>query len=702
MGIFERIQSAIRAFVIGRGAVSQTEVLWGHDPELYSPAEYGTYITTSNAVYACATLRSSLLGSLVARAYRVYSRTEREEVTSGPLVDLLRRVNPFWTFQRLIEMTELTLCVWGQAFWVLEWGGGRMPREIWWARPDRMRVVPDPQKYLRGFIYLPQDGGEPIWFDANEVIWLRYPNPLDEFAPLSPLAAARLAADYASAAMKSNLNLFRNGIQAGGLVTPRSGITFTQEQAERLMEALERRFKGADRAHRWGVLRADVEVHELGITPHDAEFIDGLNWSLEDIARAYRVPLDLVGGQRTYENVRAAMRAIWVNCLVPEARFIGGELTEQLLPHFPGQADEIELDTSEVEVLQEDKTERWQRAQAQISLGAITVNEWRMSEGLPPVPWGDVWWAPMNLAPVRGGVMTVDTNQLADAIGGGPREDITRLLTASLQRGIEYGGAEHQRIWNRFVRRSDGHEREVTRVVQELFARQRDSILDRLRARGQRGPEEALLEPFDRAQWVRQFRQAIRPVLKTIVETAGADALDDLGLTMPFVVNAPEVIRFIERRAQRFAIQVNETTWSLLRSSLSEGIQAGETIPQLEQRVEEIMAERIRSTPETIARTEVIGAMNGGTLEAWRQSGVVRQKTWVAALDARTRDSHVQAHGQTVGLDEDFIVGNGRGPAPGQIGLPEEDINCRCTMVAVVEQEERHVLSASISGNGRH
>ena len=50
------------------------------------------------------------------------------------------------------------------------------------------------------------------------------------------------------------------------------------------------------------------------------------------------------------------------------------------------------------------------------------------------------------------------------------------------------------------------------------------------------------------------------------------------------------------------------------------------------------------------------------------------------------RDSHVEAHGQEVKIDEDFTVGDGEGKAPGQIGLAEEDINCRCTMLAVTDQ----------------
>ena len=722
MSFLERVRAAIRAFVVGQAVVRSADTVWGHDVSAYAPPEYGDYISTSNAVYACATLRSGLLGSLNARVYRTRPGVkERTEVTSGPLPDLLQRVNPFWTFRRLIEMTELTLCVWGEAFWMLERGesGKQPPAEIWWVRPDRVRVVPHVRDYVAGYLLQPVEGGMEIGYRPNEVIWMRYPNPVDEFAPLSPLSAARLAADYASAAMKSNLKLFENGIQAGGLVAPKGGMTFSPEQAETLMESLERRFRGVDRAHRWGVLRAETEVTPLGMTPQDAEFIQGLNWSLEDVARAYRVPLDLVGGQRTYENVRAAMRAIWVNCLLPEAGFIASELTEQLQPMFPGQGNLVEFDTSAVDVLQEDQGERWRRAQAQISAGAVTINEWRTAEGLEAVPWGDAWWAPATLLPVRDGTekpppaaapATAEQGDETEAELVAPGRHGELALPAQhrdvvggprgVRMGMEYGGDGHRQVWGRFVRRTGRYEEQIARRVVELFERQRDSVVDRVKnaqavaaggpasagnGNGRRGVED---EPFDRAAWVRRFRETIRPALKTIVEDAGEEALADAGVMQAFDVAAPAVRKFLEQRAQRFAVQVNETTWEMLRESLSEGMAAGENIPQLLDRVHTVMAERIRSTPETIARTEAIGAANGGTLEAWRQSGVVERKTWIAALDARTRETHIEAHEQTVGLDEDFEVGGARGPAPGQMGEPDEDVNCRCTMIGRIGSEE--------------
>jgi len=687
VNLIDRIRFAMRAFVLGPLVVERSDEAWGHPIEEWAPAEYGQYIATSNGVYACATQRAQFLSSLPLALYKLNARGDRSQVTGGPLYSLLKKVNDFWTFNRLIEMTELSLCLWGQAFWFLERGdsGVQTPSEIWWGRPDRVRVIPHPERYIAGYYYLPLNGVREVAYRPSEVLWIRLPNPNDEYAPLSPLAAARLAADYASAGMKSNKNLFDNGIQMGGMVSPRAGQTFTDEQAKAIEEAIKRRFQGVDKSHKWAVFRFDAEVKPVGFNPKEAEFLGGLKWSLEDICRAYHWPIDLVGGQRTYENYNSALKAAWENCVLPQGKFISTEITEQLLPMFPNQADVAEFDASEIGVLQEAEGAQWTRAKEQIGAGVIVINEWRDEQGLKPVPWGDVWWAPANLLPVDSGEVAPVAAPAAPAAQAGqeqPPAGGQAGVTHAQTRVVEYGSDEHQRLFARFVRRTTGYEKQVTRVTVDLFRRQQDSVLARLKQRAARSVEDAADEPFDMAQWIKSFRTEARPVLLTIVEDAGQQALEDLALTMAFDVAQPAVARFLERRAQRFAQRVNETTWERLKSSLQEGIATGENIAQFEQRVLDVMAERIRSTPETIARTEVNGAANGGTLEAWRQSDVVATKTWLAGLDDRTRQTHVDAHGQTRKLDEDFEVGAGRGPAPGQIGLAEEDIDCRCSMTA--------------------
>lgn len=689
----ERIRHAARAFILGPSAVDAWSAAQGLPGDQYKPAEYGEYIATSNGVYACASLRADLLASLPMRLYKG-AGDQRTEVTTGPVRELMDRVNPQWTRQRLISMTELTLCLWGEAFWFAERGeSGRLPpRELWWAKPDRVRVVPDPVDYVRGFFYQPVNGGQEVFYRPNEVIWLRYPNPLDEWHGLSPLAAARLSADTASAAMHSNRNLFSHGIQLSGMLMPPKGTTFTPEQAADLEKALARRFSGAGNAHRWAVFPYEYQVETPTLSPKDAEFLGALKWSLEDICRAYKVPLDLIGGQRSYENVNAAQKAMWTQCILPEARFIAAEVTEQLLPMFAGSGvDSAEFDASDVDVLQEGHGEQWTRAKEQIEKGAITVNEWREAEGLKAVPWGDVWWAPISVGPVR------DDSEPEPAAAAAPAAEIVPSPEEPApdeepepeeprgMRMLPFGEAEHQRVCQRWERRGSPWLKAWGRLCADLFKRQQDSIIGRLKA-PKRDLTAAADEPFNMAEWVKRFRTEGRPLLAEMLLAFGEAALEDLGLTMAFDVYEPAVVRFLEQRAQRFAVEVNQTTWDSLKASLAEGIEAGDSMDTMAERVEAVMAERIRSSAETIARTEVNGAASGGSVLAWEQSGVVDKKEWVAALDARTRDDHVDAHGQVVGLDESFDVGGESLAYPGDgAGSPGNIINCRCVMVAHVK-----------------
>ncbi len=685
MKLSERLRAAARAYKLGAG-LDAGRLHFGTDPGTYSPAEYGDYIATSNNVYAVATQRAKMLASLPLALYKQNSNGDRTEVTRGGMYDLLQKVNPFWTFNRLIQQTELSLCLWGACFWFLERGqSGRMPpQEAWWGRPDRVTVVPHENNYLSHFVYTAA-GGQQIPYLPSEVIWFHYPNPVDEYSGLSPLAAARLAADLAGAAMRSNRNLFANGLQMGGAVFPKAGTTLSAEQAEELEHSLERRFKGVDKAHRWGVFRFEAQLQQIGFNPKDAEFLGALKWSLEEICRAYHWPLDLVGGQRTYENLNAAYKAAWTHCLLPEATFISSELTEQLLPMFGAEADVCEFDASGVEVLQEDEAAHWTRAKEQITTGAITVNEWRKQEGLEPVAWGDVWWASATLGPIENAeapalepsaAVSAET-QTEESVAATSQEQAAR---ANEQHHLEYGGLEHRQIWQRFVVRATDAEKSLSKTVVSLFKRQLESVIEHVKQEAAAAAES----PFDKKLWIKRFREEAKPVILSIIETAAKAALADLGLGIAFDILNPAVVRFLEGRAQRFAQEVNETTWKQLKESLGAGIEGGEGIPKLQERVEQVMGDRIRSTPETIARTEVIGASNGGTLEAWKQSGVVKGKVWLAALDDRTRDDHREAHGQTVDLDADFEVGGVRGQGPGLMGDPAQDCNCRCTVTAVL------------------
>lgn len=377
----------------------------GRDNSRYSPERYGDYAATNTAVYACSNIRAKNLAKLPLRLYKRTTNGDRIEVTSGRLYDLLGSVNPYWTFSRLMRMTELSLCSYGQAFWILETGKvGRTaaqtpPVELWWAHPAKMKVVPHATEYIKGYVY--EDNGSTMFFDKSDVIWLKYDNPQDEFSGLSPISAARMAIDTASGAMRSNRAIFDAGMQMSGVIGPADkSQSLTREQAEQLGQMLERRFRGADKAHRVAVLSQPVAFTNLSLTPKDAEFLGLMQWGMREVCTVFGIPPELIGDHEhaTYSNIEQAAKALWTDTLIPEASFIADELTEQLVPLFGNEADTIEFDTSDIETLQEDRTEIIDQITKLVGVG-VPLN--RVLQELAPrflpkgkdgYAWGDAAW----------------------------------------------------------------------------------------------------------------------------------------------------------------------------------------------------------------------------------------------------------------------------------------------------------------------
>jgi hypothetical protein len=82
-----------------------------------------------------------------------------------------------------------------------------------------------------------------------------------------------------------------------------------------------------------------------------------------------------------------------------------------------------------------------------------------------------------------------------------------------------------------------------------------------------------------------------------------------------------------------------------------------------------------------IARTEATTAHNFHTLEQLSAQGYT-DKRWVAHHDEITRDTHLQADGQTIPLMVPFIVGGEAVQVPGDpAGSPAVSYNCRCVIV---------------------
>lgn len=161
------------------------------------------------------------------------------------------------------------------------------PGRFWWLKPSRVKPVPHESGYLAGFLlYYPAAGGQPIPFRTDEIVWFRYPNPLDEFSAMSPLAVAPLAVD-----MVGDDEVEPVPVHAGaadgwcGHAGERQGQLSTDGQAEDLASMLDKRLRVWTRRIAWVVLRFEAQFQKMQISPKDAEqLVEGLNLTLRQIA----------------------------------------------------------------------------------------------------------------------------------------------------------------------------------------------------------------------------------------------------------------------------------------------------------------------------------------------------------------------------------------------------------------------------------
>jgi hypothetical protein len=213
---------------------------------------------------------------------------------------------------------------------------------------------------------------------------------------------------------------FRSGVPAGYLKTETPG--FTQTQADEL-KASWMLAHGGDRRS-IAVLNATTSFTPLTFSPVDAAIGESKRLAIADVAFAFGLdPVTLnvsLANSATYNNVRDA----WVNhrdyALSPWVTGLQDTLSA-LLPGTNGVL--VSLDS----FAQPDLKTRVETGKLGVDAGLITVDEWRASEGLPPLPEPE----PMPVPPQ---LQVVPDQGAEPTDGGGPEPVPARARPSALRR----------------------------------------------------------------------------------------------------------------------------------------------------------------------------------------------------------------------------------------------------------------------------
>lgn len=328
-----------------------------------------------------------------------------EEVEVPDLAKLLNRPNPMQDGEafRIATLSDLLLA--GE-FFAERVDVSKKPKELYRINPGRMTVDPGPQGFPQSYTY--NDGKSKKSFQVDimkgilPILHVKEYHPLNDWRGMPNIDPAAFAIDMHTGALRWNNALLNNGAQPSGALVyaPKDGSDkLAEEQWMRLKAELDESFSGQKNAGKPILLDGGLDWREMGFSPKDMNFGEGLHESARLIALAFGVPPLMLGipGDNTYANYEEANKAFYRQTVIPVLNQWCRAFSWWIGPSFGADLD-ICPDYDDLEVFATERADQWDRVERSNSL---TINEKRERLGLEPVPGGDVVLVPSSLVPLE-------------------------------------------------------------------------------------------------------------------------------------------------------------------------------------------------------------------------------------------------------------------------------------------------------------
>ena len=232
------------------------------------------------------------------RRTSVRDKKRRQEVLNHGFSILWDMPNPFMTGRYFREACQQHLDLTGETMILLIDVGGLIV-EMWPIRPDRIKPVKHPTKFLTGWVYCGPNGEE-VPLDLSQILQIKYPNPSDPYRGLSPIASIKSDIDAANYAAEWNRNFFINGAQPGGII--HVDYRMTDKEWEVFMARWRAQHQGVANAHRVALLER-ATWQDTKFSMEDMQFVELRNLPRELIREAYAFPKPMLG---TVDDVNRA------------------------------------------------------------------------------------------------------------------------------------------------------------------------------------------------------------------------------------------------------------------------------------------------------------------------------------------------------------------------------------------------------------
>lgn len=668
-----------------------------------------------NWVFACVQARAEEVGNINLKLMK-----GGEEVDDNEVLSLLQKVSPTMTKFELFYATQAFKDLDGNAFWYLardQKGKGQI-LEIYIMRPDKVQLVMSKENPLQvaGYIYNQPDG-QKIPFESQEILHFKNFNPMGNHPfphrGVGIVEAAAWTIDTDNEARKWNFNFFKNSARPDGVLTTAGEAAMGAEDYQRLQEEWNTKHQGSDNAHKVAILSGGMTWTEISRSQKDMDFGGQRTMNRDEILAMFRVPKSIIGisDDVNRANAEATIYVFALRTVKPLMQQMVDALNEFLLPEF---GDDLEL-TFESPVAADRKQDLEEYA-AGLTQGWLSINEVRENEGLEPVEGGDDLYLPLNYVPVANtqGQLEVPADPAVPPVKQAKKKVATVVKKPKEKKRIVAEKKDKKSTAAEAVEKLLASRKSQTRLpaakkegtVRELTAEAKDKYIEMYKANlhVSRAPlekeitkffnkqekeviknaraqmkfytpkdivEKGLLEfLFGEEEAVQASISLITPFIREYIKTGGNHAANLVGLSA-FDAATESLNAFVEKRSKYFAETINGTTREALLTSIKEGLDKGETLSDIEDRIAGVYDIAKGSRTQMIARTEISAGVNQGSKGAYQQAGIEKWQ-WV-----------VVSPEDTDCLENDGVIRVIGDAFPDGDEEPPVHPNCECTTVPV-------------------
>jgi HK97 family phage portal protein len=234
---------------------------------------------------------------------------------------------------------------------------------------------------------------------------------------LSRVERLKEAIGLSSAMQTFAARFFGTGATTQGIIEYPGALT--PEQAKNLRDGFDSAHRGFRRAHKTGVLSGGASYKQTTVPNDAAQFIESRRFSVEEIARAFNIPLSMMGvpGTQSYASVEQNAIQFVTHTLRPYIEKVEWAYS-RLLPV------EAFLKFNVDGLLRGDFNSRISAYATGLQSGFMSVNDIRRLEDLSPTEGGDQYRVPLA------NISLTDTHLVAD-------NEKTNMVKALIQVGFD-------------------------------------------------------------------------------------------------------------------------------------------------------------------------------------------------------------------------------------------------------------------------